>query len=152
MSDVDIGLISVLFILITVYIGMHVGVALSIISFVCVWIIQDEETVMEEVAIAGKMMALAAAESLQTYEFGVIPLFVLMGLFVSVSDIGRDTYDVSLRMAELDLLPAVRQAPQALLIADGTSCRQQIRDGAGRDAVHVATVLRDALSRSSRDT
>ncbi len=95
MSDVDVGLISILFVLITVYIGIHVGVALSLISFVCVWIIQEEETVLEEVAIAGKMMALAASESLQTYEFGVIPLFVLMGMFVSVSDIGRDTYDVA---------------------------------------------------------
>ena len=89
MSDVEIGLVSVLFVLVTVYIGIHVGVALSLISFVGVWIIQGD------VAVAGKLLALAAAESLQRYEFGVIPLFVLMGLFVSVSDIGRDTYDVA---------------------------------------------------------
>lgn len=89
MSDVDVGLISVIFVLVTVYIGIHVGVALSLISFVCVWIIQGD------VEVAGKMLALAAAESLQRYEFGVIPLFVLMGLFVSISDIGRDTYDVA---------------------------------------------------------
>ena len=89
MSDVEIGLISVLFVLVTVYIGMHVGVALSLISFAGVWIIQGD------VAIAGKLLSLAAAESLQRYEFGVIPLFVLMGLFVSISDIGRDTYDVA---------------------------------------------------------
>jgi hypothetical protein len=44
-------------------------------------------------------------------------------------------------MAELTLLPAVREAPDALLIADGTSCRAQIRDGVGREAVHVARVL-----------
>ncbi len=95
MSDVDVGLISVLFVLITVYIGIHVGVALSLISFVCVWAIQTEDLMADNITIAGKMMALAAAESLQTYEFGVIPLFVLMGLFVSVSDIGKDTYDVA---------------------------------------------------------
>lgn len=89
MSDVEIGLISILFVLVTVYIGMHVGVALSLISFFGVWMIQGD------LEIAGKLLALAAAESLQRYEFGVIPLFILMGLFVSVSDIGRDTYDVA---------------------------------------------------------
>jgi FAD/FMN-containing dehydrogenase/Fe-S oxidoreductase len=52
----------------------------------------------------------------------------------------------SLRMAELSLLPAVRAvAPDTVVIADGTSCRQQIRDGSGREAVHVARVLADAL-------
>jgi hypothetical protein len=50
-------------------------------------------------------------------------------------------------MAERSLLPAVRGAPPgALLIADGTSCRQQIADGAGRPAVHVARVLEAALA------
>jgi FAD/FMN-containing dehydrogenase/Fe-S oxidoreductase len=53
-----------------------------------------------------------------------------------------DTIDVSMAMGELSLLPAVRKtAPETLLVADGTSCRQQIRDGTGREAVHVARVL-----------
>jgi Fe-S oxidoreductase len=52
----------------------------------------------------------------------------------------------SMAMAELDLLPAVRQAPEGtLLVANGTSCRQQIQDGAGRSARHLALILRDAL-------
>jgi len=55
-------------------------------------------------------------------------------------------YDVSMRMAERSLLPAVRAAPgDALIVADGTSCRHQIHDGAGRDALHVARVLESAL-------
>ena len=58
----------------------------------------------------------------------------------------KDHYEVSLRMAERSLLPAVRGAPQnALIVADGTSCRHQIEDGAGRRAVHVARVLESAL-------
>jgi Fe-S oxidoreductase len=58
-----------------------------------------------------------------------------------------DTYDVSMKMAELSLLPAVREAPaDTLLVADGTSCRHQIADGAQRDAVHVARVLEQALA------
>jgi len=55
---------------------------------------------------------------------------------------GADTIDVSLKMAELSLLPAVRKAEaDTLIIADGTSCRHQIKDGTGRDALHVARVL-----------
>jgi len=48
---------------------------------------------------------------------------------------------VSLQMAELSLLPAIRNQPDAIVVADGTSCRHQIHDGAGREAVHVAKLL-----------
>jgi FAD/FMN-containing dehydrogenase/Fe-S oxidoreductase len=54
-------------------------------------------------------------------------------------------YDVSMRMAEMSLLPAVRNAPQARIVADGTSCRHQIADGTGREAWHVARLLAEAL-------
>ena len=57
-------------------------------------------------------------------------------------------YDVSMKMAERSLLPAVRGAPaDALIVADGTSCRHQIEDGARRPALHVARVLQAALAR-----
>jgi len=52
---------------------------------------------------------------------------------------------VSMQMAELSLLPAVRQAPDAVVVADGTSCRHQIADGAAREAVHVARLLAQLL-------
>jgi Fe-S oxidoreductase len=52
------------------------------------------------------------------------------------------TIDVSLKMGELSLLPAVRKsAEDTLIVADGTSCRHQIHDGSGREAAHVARVL-----------
>jgi Fe-S oxidoreductase len=63
-------------------------------------------------------------------------------------------YEVSMRMAELSLLPAVRAATlDTLIVADGTSCRHQIADGTrgdgpGRQAVHAIRVLADALARS----
>jgi len=58
-----------------------------------------------------------------------------------------DTIDVSLAMGELSLLPAVRKAADdAIIVADGTSCRHQIHDGTGRDAVHVARVLAGCLA------
>ncbi|MCK1483065.1 FAD-binding protein [Bradyrhizobium sp. 193] len=62
---------------------------------------------------------------------------------------GADTYDASIEMAELSLLPAVRRADQnTLVVADGTSCRHQIHDGAQREALHVARVLAMSLNRA----
>ncbi len=54
-------------------------------------------------------------------------------------------YEVSMQMAELSLLPAVRKQPDAIVVADGTSCRHQIHDGAQREAVHVAALLAGLL-------
>ena len=55
-------------------------------------------------------------------------------------------YETSIAMAELSLLPAVRKADaDTLIVADGTSCRHQIADGADRHALHVAQVLAAAL-------
>ncbi len=54
-------------------------------------------------------------------------------------------FDVSMKMAELALLPAVRSAPGALIVAAGTSCRQQIADGAGREALHPFAFLAEML-------
>jgi Fe-S oxidoreductase len=52
------------------------------------------------------------------------------------------TIDVSRKMGELSLLPAVRRAAaDTLIVADGTSCRHQIHDGSEREAAHVARVL-----------
>ena len=63
---------------------------------------------------------------------------------------GADTIDASLRMAELSLLPAVRKADaDTLVVADGTSCRHQIRDGSGREALHAARVLAMGLEASA---
>ena len=59
---------------------------------------------------------------------------------------GADTYETSIEMAELSLLPAVRRAEtNALVIADGTSCRHQIKDGTDRTALHVARALAMSL-------
>ena len=55
-------------------------------------------------------------------------------------------YEVSMQMAELQLLPAVRKQPNAIVVADGTSCRHQIRDGAQREALHVAVLLARQLT------
>ncbi len=60
---------------------------------------------------------------------------------------GRDTVETSVKMAEADLLPAVRAADgETLIVADGTSCRHQIADGTDRAAIHVARVFEMALA------
>ncbi|WP_338690992.1 FAD-linked oxidase C-terminal domain-containing protein [Bradyrhizobium sp. 26S5] len=67
---------------------------------------------------------------------------------------GADTYQASIEMAELSLLPAIRSAdPDTLIVADGTSCRHQIMDGSGRTPLHVANVLAMSLkcAKSSSD-
>jgi Fe-S oxidoreductase len=59
---------------------------------------------------------------------------------------GADTYETSIEMAELSLLPAVRRTEaDTLVIADGTSCRHQIKDGTERSALHVARALAMSL-------
>jgi Fe-S oxidoreductase len=60
-------------------------------------------------------------------------------------------FAVSMKMAEQSLLPAVRKAgPETILVADGTSCRHQIRDGTRRNALHVARVLQMSLEERKR--
>ena len=92
MSDLQIGLLSIVAILFLIYAGMHVAIALSLLSFLGVWLIRGNW------AVAGKLLALAAADSISGYIFGVVPLFILMGLFISVSGIGKDTFDVANRL------------------------------------------------------
>jgi Fe-S oxidoreductase len=61
-------------------------------------------------------------------------------------------YNVSMRMAERDLLPAVRAAsPDTLVVADGMSCKHQIAHGAERRAMHVAEVYAAALTPRGRE-
>jgi Fe-S oxidoreductase len=58
---------------------------------------------------------------------------------------GHEHYDVSMKMAEASLLPAVRAAPDATIVAAGTSCRAQIAHGTGRAALHPVNLLAKAL-------
>ena len=84
-----VGVVSIGLMLVLIYAGMHVGVALALLSFVGVWIIRDDA------GIASSLVAQAANDAIADYIFGVVPLFVLMGLLVSVADIGKDTFEVA---------------------------------------------------------
>ena len=88
MSDLVIGAVCLGFSLILIQTGMNIGVALMLLSFVGVWAIKGP-------IIAGKLLSSSVATSIANDAFAVIPLFVLMGLFVSVTNIGRDTFDAA---------------------------------------------------------
>ena len=61
-----------------------------------------------------------------------------------------DHYDLSMKIAELSLLPAVREAgDEAIIVAGGTSCRHQIRDGTGVRALHPVELLDRLIARES---
>jgi tripartite ATP-independent transporter DctM subunit len=85
----EVGLISVIAILVLIYAGMYVPVALGLVSFVSVWFLRGST----DAPIY--LVTLAASNSLEDYIFGVVPLFVLMGLVVSHSQMGRDIYQVA---------------------------------------------------------
>ena len=60
----------------------------------------------------------------------------------------KEHYDISMKIGELVLLPAVRNAADDVIIAaPGTSCRHQVKDGTGRKALHPVEILYDALIR-----
>ncbi len=88
MSELTIGTLCLLCSLVLIQTGMNIAVALMFLSFVGVWAIKG-------LAVAGKLIASSVATSIASDAYAVIPLFVLMGLFVSSTNIGRDTFDVA---------------------------------------------------------
>jgi tripartite ATP-independent transporter DctM subunit len=89
MTGLEIGLLSVAVIVALIYSGMHVAIALSLVSFLSVALQRGDPV------LASKLLTLAAADGVADQTFAVIPLFVLMGLVMSASDVGRDAYDVA---------------------------------------------------------
>jgi tripartite ATP-independent transporter DctM subunit len=88
MSEVGIGALCFLASLVLIQTGMNIGVALMLLSFIGVWAIKS-------LAVAGKLLASSVSTSIASDAYAVIPMFVLMGLFVSATNMGRDTFDVA---------------------------------------------------------
>jgi C4-dicarboxylate transporter, DctM subunit len=117
MSDVMIGALCLLGSVVLIQTGMHIGVALMFLSFVGVFS-------MKGIDIAGKLLARSAATSIASEAYAVIPLFVLMGLFVSATNMGRDTFDVAaslLRRVRGGLAMATVAANAVFAACTGTS-------------------------------
>ncbi len=92
MSGIAIAFVSIGAMLVLIYAGVHVAIALILLSFLGVWILR------ENFDLAANMLVVAFKDSITDQLFGVVPLFVLMGLVVSVSGMGRDTFDVAQQM------------------------------------------------------
>jgi tripartite ATP-independent transporter DctM subunit len=91
MSPVEIGGFAIVALIVLITIGMPIGIGMLLISFVGVAFIRND-------VVAMRMLGQVANDSLEEYLFAVVPLFVLMGLLVTVSGVGRDTFDVFQRL------------------------------------------------------
>lgn len=92
MDPLLIGILSLLAILGLIWAGVHVAIALASVSLIGVWAITGK------LKLALSFVALAATDSIAEYAFGVVPLFVLMGIAVAETGLGRDTFAVIARL------------------------------------------------------
>ena len=88
MDPVLVGIASIVLIVFLIYCGSYVAIALSIVSFLGVWLLRGDVT------IAMRMMTLAVTDSIKSYDFASIPTFVMMGLIVGKAGIGTEIYEV----------------------------------------------------------
>jgi tripartite ATP-independent transporter DctM subunit len=91
MTGIEIGILCVGVLILLIALGMPIGVGMIVVSFAGVTFIRNE-------TVAMRMMGSVANDSLEEYLFAVVPLFVLMGLLVTVSGVGKDTFDLFERL------------------------------------------------------
>jgi tripartite ATP-independent transporter DctM subunit len=91
MSPIEIGWLAVGVLLVLIVAGMPIGISMLITSFAGVLFMRND-------TVAVRMLGQVANDSLDEYLYAVVPLFVLMGLLVTTSGVGRDTFDVFQRL------------------------------------------------------
>lgn len=89
LSNLQLGLLGCVCMVVFILSGLHIGVVMIVTGFVGVWLIRGDP------ALGVRTLSQSATEYLNNYFFGVVPLYVLMGLLVSVSDVGKDTFVVA---------------------------------------------------------
>lgn len=89
MTTLAIGFALVVLLVALVLLGMQIAYALFGVAFIGIWIIRDN------IDLGFRMLELTVYSGIADYLFATIPLFVLMGLLVSVSNVGRDTFEVA---------------------------------------------------------
>jgi tripartite ATP-independent transporter DctM subunit len=92
MEDTSLGFALIGAMVALIIIGLPIGIALISTAAIGVWLIRDNPD------LAFRFTAMATYSGIQDYLFATIPLFVLMGLLVSISDVGRDTFQVAAAM------------------------------------------------------
>ncbi|HWK64621.1 MAG TPA: TRAP transporter large permease [Rhizobiaceae bacterium] len=91
MTGIEVGVSAIAVLLLLIILGMPIGVAMMVASFGGVAFIRNE-------AVAIRMLGSVANDSLEEYLFAIVPLFVMMGLLVTISGVGKDTFDLFERM------------------------------------------------------
>ena len=89
MTTLAIGFVLIVLLVALVLLGMQIAYALFGVAFIGIWIIRDN------IDLGFRMLELTVYSGIADYLFATIPLFVLMGLLVSVSNVGRDTFEVA---------------------------------------------------------
>lgn len=88
MSPFEIGLASVAAIVVLIYMGVYIPIALGLVSFVAIWILRDS------IELPLALLKIAVGDSVTEYSFATIPLFTFMGLIVARAGLGEDVYRV----------------------------------------------------------
>ena len=88
MTPLDIGLLSIIAIVVLIYLGVYIAIALGVVSFVSIWLMRDNFD------LSMALLKIAIGDSVMEYTFATIPLFVFMGLTVSKAGLGVDIYEV----------------------------------------------------------
>lgn len=88
MTPIEIGLVSVIAIVILIYLGVYIPIALGVVSFVSIWLMRDNFD------LAINLLKIAVSDSVMEYAFATVPLFTFMGLIVSKAGLGADIYAV----------------------------------------------------------
>lgn len=88
MTPIEIGLVSVVAIVVLIYLGVYIPIALGVVSFVSIWLMRDNFD------LAMNLLKIAVGDSVMEYAFATVPLFTFMGLIVSKAGLGADLYEV----------------------------------------------------------
>ena len=89
MDPVQVGILSLVAIVLLIYAGLYVPIALALVSFIGVWVIK------EDVQLAVNLLSTATGHSVTEYTFATVPMFTMMGLVVSRIGLGTDIYVVA---------------------------------------------------------
>ena len=92
MSALTIAILTLVAMLGLIWAGVHVAVALGLLSFLGVWAIRGDA------GIAAGLLAQAASDAIASHVFGVVPLFVLTGFLVALAGVGDDAFEIADRM------------------------------------------------------
>jgi tripartite ATP-independent transporter DctM subunit len=89
MSDLAFGGVLIGALVLLVLLGTHIAIALMTVAFAGIWLMR------QDVEMAMRLFYMASYNGVADYIFATIPLFVLMGLLVSVGNVGKDTFEVA---------------------------------------------------------